>query len=125
MSRLSCLDAAPNGKLRRAGLGLSVSCLLLAGLPGCATHYAPVLVPTLECKLADTLLAGCEAPGAITPDMTYGEVIKLAQGDRQKLARCQVQQQDLATAVRACNQAIAAHNAELARSNDEQRSKAK
>jgi hypothetical protein len=99
--------------------------LLAVVLPGCATHYAPVLVPTLECKLAESLLAGCEAPGAITQDMTYGEMIKLAQGDRQKLARCNVQQQDLANAVRACNQAIAAHNAELARSNDEQRSKAR
>ncbi len=98
---------------------------VLLAMPGCATHYAPVLVPTLECKLADSLLAGCEAPGAITPDMTYGEMIKLAQGDRQKLARCSLQQQDLASAVRACNQAIAEHNTQLERSNDEQRNKAK
>jgi hypothetical protein len=125
MSRVPHLDAVPCGSLRRAGLALSVLCSLLVSLPGCATHYAPVLVPTLECKLADTLLAGCEAPGAIRPDMPYGEVIKLAQSDRQKLARCNVQQQDLATAVRLCNQAIAAHNVELARSNDEQRSKAR
>jgi hypothetical protein len=98
--------------------------LAVAVLPAC-THYVPVITKTLDCPINEDQLRTCAAPGAIEPELTYGGLLKLAQDDRQNLARCGLQQRDLVDAVRKCNAAIKTHNEEIERSNDEQRKLAK
>jgi hypothetical protein len=121
---MSARLAHPHRHGAGVGVGFAALLLVLATLPAC-THYVPVIAKTLECPIADDQLRGCEKPGAIEPDLTYGGLLTLAQTDRQNLDRCGLQQRDLAAAVRTCNAAIAAHNAEIERSNEEERKKAK
>jgi hypothetical protein len=90
--------------------------LLLAGLGGC-THYVPTLAPSMSCDLPASLTTRCDGPEAITGEITYGELIQIAQRDRQRLQLCGVKQQDLLKAVDTCRSAIAAHNAELDKIN--------
>jgi hypothetical protein len=102
--------------MTRAALPATTALAAALMLGGC-THYVPRLAPSLRCDMPASLTAACDGPEGLPGELTYGELIALAQRDRQRLLRCGVQQQDLARAVALCSRSIEAHNTELDRIN--------
>ena len=91
------------------------SVLALALLAGCANQVQVVSVdPAKKCDVAPALLQACEVAAPLASDLTYGQLMDIYQGDRQRLRRCAAQRDDLAKALDTCNAAIDKHNAELA-----------
>lgn len=76
---------------------------------GCTT-VAPVIEEAIQCKPPEALLANCDTPQEIQAGVTYADLIKLMQQDRQNLADCGVRHEDLTKAIAVCNDEIDKYN---------------
>ena len=89
-------------------------CVLLVALSGCATTVAvPVVKEAQKCSPDASLLAACDAPGAVNPGITFGELIEISSRDRETLRQCALRQKSLADAIAGCNGAIDAYNKDI------------
>jgi hypothetical protein len=90
--------------------------LLALACTGCTTAV-PVVPPAPRCELSPALLAACDGPGGVKPDITFGELIDIAARDRESLRACALRHQALADAVSVCKTQIQAFDTELEKIN--------
>lgn len=92
-------------------LSACAAALLLAA---CAHEVQVVVVdPAKPCEPSAALLQACAVPTPLAEGLSFRDLVVGYQADRQSLARCALQQADLAKAVAACNDEIAKHNERL------------
>lgn len=94
-------------------------------LAGCSTTYVPIVPPSLTCSPPEQMQQTCAAPQRLKDGLSYAELITSYQTDRQALQRCALQHEALKQAVATCQEAIARHNAELARIGEEAQKQAR
>ena len=80
--------------------------LVVAALAGCAT-VTKVLPDDLSCPVDEsTLNAACARPSTLADGASFQALIQAGIDDRRALRNCELQRQQLATAMRTCNQRI-------------------
>lgn len=96
---------------------MSARAVLAAGvicLSGC-THYVPMVLPTLKCPIPPSLAQSCAKPQSLADGLSFADLVRGYQVDRQSLQACAVQHDDLLAAVEACNSQIDQYNAALSK----------
>lgn len=91
---------------------MALAFALMLGISACATRV-PVVSEALKCEPAEDIARRCELPQQVQEGVTYGDLIKLMQNDRQALGVCANRHDALAKAITACNQQIESHNQRL------------
>lgn len=86
----------------------------LVWLGGC-THYVPMVLPTLKCPIPPSLAQSCAKPQTLADGLSFADLVRGYQIDRQALQACAVQHEDLRAAVEACNAQIDQYNASLSK----------
>lgn len=79
------------------------------GLAGCASSV-PVVGEALKCEPAAEIARRCDLPREVREGITYGDLVKLMQEDRQALGVCANRHEALARSIAACNEQIEQHN---------------
>ena len=88
----------------------------LLGLPAC-THYVPLVLPTLKCPIPPGLTQSCARPMTLPDGLSFADLVRDYQADRQSLLLCAVQHDDLRAAIDACNTQIDQYNSALTKLN--------
>ncbi len=92
---------------------LLAATLLLAALTGCST-VVKVLPDDLSCPLPDsTLNAACSAPSTLADGASFQALVQAGIDDRRSLRSCELRRQELAAAIRTCNQRISDYLAKV------------
>lgn len=99
--------------MKTCQIGLGVAVLLAA-----CTTSVPVVGEAIKCEPAEEIARRCELPVQVREGITYGELIKLMQDDRQALGVCANRHDALTKAITACNQQIELHNQRLRGMNE-------
>jgi len=86
--------------------------LLCAALPACTTAV-PVVREAQKCAPSAAMLEACGQAAEIRAGITFGEMIEVSRGDREKLRACAPRQKTLAATIAECNSNIDKYNAEI------------
>lgn len=89
----------------KIGFGLLGSIVLTA-----CTSTVPVVGEALKCEPAAEIARRCDLPREVREGITYGDLVKLMQEDRQALGVCANRHDALAKSIAACNEQIEQHN---------------
>lgn len=90
----------------------------LVALAACSTTYIPEVPPGTRCELPAVMQQACAAPARLEAGLTYGDLLKVYQGDRKALQDCVARQEAALKAVATCNAEIDRLNADLAKLNE-------
>lgn len=86
--------------------------LLCAVLPACTTAV-PVVREAQKCAPSAVMLEACGEAAEVKAGITFGEMIEVSRGDREKLKACALRQKTLAATIAECNASIDKYNAEI------------
>jgi len=78
-------------------------------LSGCC-RSVPVIKEAIPCKPPQELSGSCDLPVKIEEGITYDELLRLVQKDREHLNTCGRRYEDLVKLINACNEEIDKHN---------------